>query len=118
MRTEIVPATAEMLERCGGVPAKTVRAVAAVRGAEVIGVAGVYSSEAGWVMFADLTDELRADKRAIVRGIRAVLELVRRRRMVVVALADPEIRGSATLLEHIGFRRALGDAFLYEAESV
>lgn len=113
MRTEIVPATEAMLERFSQ-PAKTVRAIAAVRGEEVLGVAGIYPSHAGWVMFAEFKDDIRADKRVMVRGIRALAAMVKRRNMAVAALADPEIQGSSTLLEHMGFQPAYGDVFVWQ----
>lgn len=114
MRTEIVPATGEMFARLQGPPpAVTVRAVAAVRGGDLLGVAGAYANESGWVMFSTLTDKLRADKRAMVRMMREVQRILARRRMSVVAVADPQIDGSDILLEHMGFERAYGDVYLW-----
>lgn len=114
MKTEIVPATSEMIERLTGeAPAITVRAAAAVRGEEVIGVGGVYANESGWVMFSTLTDELRKDKRALVKLVRAVQRYIARCPMGVVATADPAIKGSDVLLEHMGFQRVQGDIYLW-----
>lgn len=104
MRTEIVPATAEMIERfrkCA--TERTVRAYAAVRGADVIGVFGVYRQPAHLVMFADLTDTMRKDKRAMVHGYRRMLELVKRIGLPVVSIADEDVDGSDVLLTHMGF---------------
>jgi hypothetical protein len=100
----IVPATADLLQRFyGAAPTRSQRAVVAIKDDRVIGVAGVYPDGERAVMFSDLTDELRADKRAVVRGIRAVLELASKRDMPVHAWADPKVEGSERLLLHMGF---------------
>lgn len=113
--TEIVTATAEILERFyGDAPARTVRAIAAVRDDRVIGVAGVYADGSRLVMFSQLTDELRRDRRSIVRGIRRLTELARARRMPVHAVADAAIEGSERLLEHIGFQRVSPEVFVWQ----
>lgn len=100
----IVPATAALLERFYGfVPKRSQRAMVAVKDERVIGVAGVYTDDERLVMFTDLTDELRHDKRTMVRGIREVMKLATRRDLPVYAWADPEIEGSERLLDHVGF---------------
>lgn len=116
MRTEIVPATTEQLQAFRGrTLERSVRAVAAVRNGKVLGVAGIYPGSAGWVMFADLSEEVRRDRRLVVRGYRAVQDLARRRPMPVVAIADPEIPGSDVLLEHMGFQRVAPEVFLWHS---
>jgi hypothetical protein len=99
----IVPATRELLERFyGEAPARTQKAVVAIDGERVVGVAGLYVDDERQVMFADLTDEVRHDKRTVIKGIREVMKLASHR-MPVHSLADPEIEGSDTLLLHMGF---------------
>ena len=101
---QIVPATYELLERFyGAAPTRSQRAVVAVKGDEVIGIAGIYTDDERSVMFSDLTDELRQDKRSVIRGVRAVMKLALRRALPVYAWADPEIDGSDRLLVHMGF---------------
>ena len=101
----VVPATAELLHRFyGEAPKRSQRAVVALDGERVVGVAGVYVDDERWVMFSDLTEELRKDKRTIIKGIRAVMKMTQGRDLPVHALADPEIEGSEVLLEHMGFR--------------
>lgn len=112
--TEIRPATAELLARFyGQAPTRTQRAVVAVDGERVIGVAGVYPDGARMVMFSELTDELKRDKRAIVRGIRAVRRLAPAG-VPVHALADPDIAGSEVLLEHMGFTPVHGRVYAWQ----
>lgn len=114
--TAIVPATQELLERFYGyTPKRSQRAVVAVDGERVIGVAGVYMDDGRQVMFSDLTDEIRKDKRTIVRGIREVLRLAAKRHLPVHALADPEIEGSETLLRHMGFEEIADRIYQWQA---
>lgn len=114
MRTDIVTATPELLTRFYGHPPKrTMRAVAAVRGERVIGIAGIYPDGHRQVMFSELTDEIRADRRAIVRGIRAVTELARARGTAVHARAA-EVDGAERMLEHIGFVKVHPEVFVWK----
>ncbi len=100
---EIVPATADMIKSLvGRGTIKTVKAVAAVEGERVLGVAGVYLFDGKQIMFADFTDELRAKPRAMVKGWKILRQMVRPG-ITVYAEADPKIERSAEYLEHFGF---------------
>ena len=104
--TSIEPATEGLLTAFyGRPPPRTVRALVAVRDGKPIGVAGVWRGAERLVMFSDLSPEARADKRLMVRGIRAVLGLVRDTGLPVHAVADKEVEGSERLLERVGFHR-------------
>lgn len=98
--TEIRPATAEDFVRLRASTPKTARAYVAVRGEEVIGVGGVYRDGVSLVVFSELTDTLRKDRRTMVRLKRAVIPMIQPR---TLAFADPDIDGSDALLEHMGF---------------
>jgi hypothetical protein len=114
---QIVPATTELLKRFYGVPpVRSQRAVVAMRGDDVVGVAGVFLAEAGQVMFSDLTDEVRKSKRTIIRGIREVQKLAKPS-MPVYAEADEEIEGSEKLLEHMGFVHYRDRIYRWQASS-
>lgn len=107
MRTTVTLATPELLEQFyGAPPARSIRAVVAVKDDQVIGVAGVYPDprHGRQIMFSDLTDTLRAEKRAIVKGYRMVLERLVRPGIPVQTLVDNDIKGADVLLQHIGFR--------------
>lgn len=98
---EILPATPELLARFyGDTPKRTSRAVAVVSGDEVLGVGGVYREGANSVLFSDMKDELRKNKRALVKAVRAVMRLMKG---TVYSWADPDIEGSDVLLKHMGF---------------
>lgn len=96
----IRPATLEDFVRLKAAPPKTARAYAVVKDEEVIGIGGVYRDGVSKVLFSELTDEIRRDKRTLIGLIRAVRSLMRGR---VFSFADPEIPGSEVLLEHMGF---------------
>ena len=111
--TEIVPATPEMFVRFYGEPQKrTARAMAVVCGEEIIGIAGVASEAGTMVLFSELTDDLRRDKRSLVKLIRAVTPMMEGR--TVYSIADPEIEGSDILLEHMGFTKCRDEVYQWQ----
>lgn len=113
-RIDIVPATRELLERFyGGPPIREVNAVAALKGGKIIGVAGVFHEGEVLMAFADMTDELREDKRAIVRGIHEVMQLIYQHGKETRAIAD-EIPGANILLTHCGFQRVNGEEYVWQ----
>lgn len=117
MNTTVTLATPELLERFYGTPpARSVRAVVAVRDDKVIGVAGVYPDprHGRQIMFSDLTDPLRAERRAIVKGYRMVLERLVRPGIPVQTLVDHDIKGADVLLKHIGFRHLAGGVYQWQ----
>lgn len=109
----ILPATPELMARSPvGKPPWTVQAVVGVaEDGDVVGVAGVYPAQFRLVMFADMLPAMRADKRALVRGIRMLMGMVKPKRIPIQAVADPAIEGSATLLKHLGFEHRTGDVY-------
>ena len=106
--TEIRPATLEDFERVRTRPAKTVRAYAAVRDGEVLGVGGVYREGVSQVLFSEFTDAIRKDKRSLVRLLRSMATLMKG---TVYSYADEAIAGSEVLLEHMGFERYEGRVY-------
>jgi len=113
----IVPATPELLERTRvGKPPMSMRALVGLDEHDnVVAVAGMYPAGHRMVLFADLTDQLRGNKRDLIRGIRALMELAAKRNAPVHALADPEIEGSRALLEHMGFKNLTGDLYAWHS---
>lgn len=110
--TEIRPATVEDFVRLGSRVPKTARAFAAADGGDVLGIGGVYRDGTSLVLFGELTDKIRSDKRAFVRLIRAVKTLLDGR--AAYSLADPEIDGSDVLLRHIGFEPFEGRVYRWQ----
>jgi hypothetical protein len=103
---EIVPATQQMLGQFDPMP-RTVRAIAAVEGERVLGVTGFYPEGGKLVLMASIADDARSEidrhKRTLVRAARKVMQMAQSLRMPIYAYADPEISGSESLLEHLGF---------------
>ena len=101
----IRPATAMDLAAVTGCqPPMSCRALVAEEDGQTRAVFGVYAKNTRYIMFSHLTDEFRANKRAMVIGIRALWDLIKGRpAMPVLAHADPAIKGSDVLLLHMGF---------------
>ncbi len=109
--TGIYPATEELVarfyaERPDGRPKVTTRSVVAVKDGKPVGIGGfIVERDAGRVvLFGDLTDELRSDKRLLVRGYRAVLDMAKAYGLRIHSYAEPTIDGSEKLLSHMGGR--------------
>lgn len=109
-------ASAALLAQYGlPVPGRTARTIVAVKDdTEVVGTAGVYTDHHRAVMYADLSDTVRSDKRSMVKAIRMLRPMVERMKMPVHALADPDIPHSAVLLEHIGFKHLTGELYQWQ----
>lgn len=113
--TEIRPATPELMQRFyGAMPKKTSEAIVAVRGERVLGVAGVYREIGASIAFSELTDELKADKRALVQGARALTLMLERGGRDVYAMKG-DAQGADVLLRHIGFEPAEMGAWVWRA---
>jgi hypothetical protein len=82
----------------------TCRALVAVDGNDIVGVAGIYHRVDGLVMFAELGPEVLKQPRLIIKAYRKLLDWVRESRLPVHSVADETIPNSAKFLEHIGFK--------------
>lgn len=91
---------------------RTVRAVAFKRGAEVVGIAGLYLDHGRMVLFSDMKAEVRKAPRALVKAYRTLLGIAGRTGLAVHAIPDPEIEAAPRFLEHMGF--AYLDRGVYE----
>lgn len=108
---ELKPATAELLKAYKTPVNITCRALVAVDGDEVAGVAGIYHREDGLVMFAELGPKVIANPRLIVRAYRKLLDWVRETRLPVRSVADENIPKAVQFLEHLGFRQVYGNIY-------
>lgn len=103
---KVVPATYDMVRSFYGHGlAHSMRALAAVRGEEVLGVVGVYPEHGRQVIFMDVKDELRSHPMAFARGSKVVMRWLRESRMPTHAMCDETIEAAERFLERLGFRR-------------
>lgn len=109
----IVPATRELLAKTRvGTPNMTMRALVAIdEDGKPVAVAGMYADRHRLVLFSELSDQMRQNKRALIKGIRQLMAIAEQKKAPVHALADPEIPGSAALLKHMGFKHLTGDLY-------
>ncbi len=115
MSVQIVPASAELLERTfGKAPEHAMRAIAGVDGETVLGLGGYFEHGPRLVLFANLTPAARKTKRALLRAARQVVKEAKATGRKVVTIADPSVAGVENWLEHLGFRHKAGQ--LYELE--
>jgi hypothetical protein len=104
---ELRPATeADLRAFAGEAEMPTVKAIAGVRACDgaVLGIGGLrYAGEGKQrrlVLFLDLKPEGRKYRKAIVRGLRRVLEMAQG--LPIIAVCDPSEPGAPALLRHIG----------------
>ena len=104
---QIVPATMEMIRSLHAELPKTVRAVAAVEGGRVLGIAALYPHDGRLILCGVVAPETRAEmkrhRRSLLRCVWHALAIAVKRGMPVVAIADQDIEGSDRLLLHLGF---------------
>lgn len=94
----------------GELPRQSTKTVVVMDKGKPIAVAGLRVDDAKTVLFSDISDELRESpkfKRIIIKGYRKILRLFPG--MPVYSRADPDIKGSDRLLEHMGFYNVKGD---------
>jgi len=99
----IRPATAEDLKALGG-RRETCHALVAEDNDQILSVFGIYPQCTRWILFAWAKDEFRANRRGVIKAVRAMWDLIASRpKMPLAAHADPSIKGSDVLLKHMGF---------------
>lgn len=121
-RCEVRWATAEDIDKFyGGRPRQTVRAIVALVGGEPAGVIGL-AQEAGWtVAFSDMKPAIGPHLRSlpVLFAIKEIMRLIRQSPGPVVAVANPDIEGSADTLRKFGFERIgrsdEGEVFQWQA---
>ena len=102
---KLVPATAELWQRFfGRAEKRTVRALAMVRGEEVLGIGGYYVQDQCVVMFSDISEEGMKYRRLIVRGAYELLRTAAQRKLPAHVVPDPRILGAERFLAQLGFR--------------
>jgi len=113
MSVRLVPLAEHHLAALGApLPPKTSRGYACVSGDTLYGLFCWYPDRHRFVLLAEVNDEQRdtfAIRRAFLLARTKLGEIATA--APVHSLADPNVEGSARLLEHLGFRRVRGDLF-------
>jgi len=101
---EIRPATAaDIAAYYGSSVAPTVRAVVAVMDGKPVGIAGVKYERGALMAFSEIRNEMRPHRKAIVKGARMAVDMIRRIGAPVYAVGN--LPTSDELLRHYGFER-------------
>ena len=109
---QIVPLTRQILDDfCQDPPPVTVKGIAVQTEGRTIGLAGYFPDGERWILFARLSDELRADKRTIIKGMRLLNLMVSARKLPLHAMKDDCIEGAETLLRHAGLTQIRGNLY-------
>ena len=114
---ELVPATPELLLKFYGEPNKrTMKAVVAVRGNEILGVAGIYRHLNGWGMFSDTTEELRRHSKFILKSAKTFMKIAIDSGLPIFAKCSDNLETADRFLRHLGFRPVDGDLYQWQAQ--
>lgn len=98
---KIVPATAEHLKALyEELPGPTIKAVAVVDGDRVLGIGGTYVTNGNTIIFTKMVEELKSNKRVIIRAARMIMSTLSDR---AFAICDPKVETSPGFLLHFGF---------------
>lgn len=102
----IVPLTEQIIhDFLGEAPPRTVRGVAAVKDGKVVGIGGFYRFDTRYILFSDMTDELRADKRLLALAIRQLNAIRQELKLPIQSIEETEFAGSDTLMKHMGLTK-------------
>ena len=103
-RCEIRTATAkDAFSFYGKAPINSFKGIVAVENDKVIGIGGLFYSQSNLVVFTDMKPEMRQYKKAIVKGCRIIMDMVKNADRPVYAMANPDEPTAERLLEKLGF---------------
>jgi len=113
---EVTTATRQHLDVFYGRPLpRSVYAIVGIDGGKVIGVAGLYREAYRFVMFSEITPELKRKPKAIIKGFRMLREVARQWDIPVHAQPDSDEPGAAQFLEHLGFTEFVQGVYEWRA---
>lgn len=87
----------------GEPPKRTMRAFVGILDGKPVGLAGIYYREGQIVAFSETKPEMQGFRHAIGRGALAVIGMLRRMNLPVLALAQQDIPTAPGFLERCGF---------------
>ncbi len=94
---------ADFLAFYGHPPKNTLRAIVVEHQGKVIGFGGVERHPGLYVAFSDISDDLRAMRKTLLKAAKATIELVKQCRLPVVTIQNLEESTSQNFLIHLGF---------------
>ena len=113
---EIVPATAELLNRFfGKPPIRSVKAVVAVKDDVPIGVSGIFLDRSRYILFSNATPEILKHKKTVVRMVRETKRIIESVTIPVYAVEDEEISNNAIILKHLGFTEEQDGVYVWHS---
>lgn len=95
---------ADLLEYYGVRPKYSVRALAVKIDDRVVAIAGLAIHEDRMTAFSDMRDELRPYKLTIMKTAKALMKLIDRHGVNVMAIASEDEPNSLAFLQRIGFK--------------
>jgi hypothetical protein len=98
------PATAKDVEEFYGKPSKhSFRGLVAVDDGSIVGIGGITTVNSRLVVFTSMREEMKRHKKAVAKGCRLMMDMVKEAGRPVYAVADPNEPTAEKLLAKLGF---------------
>ena len=95
--------TKDALDFYGKKPPNSFKGIVAVKDEKIIGIGGLFYMKTNVVVFSDIKPEMRSHKKAIVKGLKIIMNMVKDSNRAVYAIACPDEPTSKKLLNKLGF---------------
>lgn len=102
----------------GKAPSNSFTGIVAVDEGNIVGIGGLFRHKQHLIAFTDLKPEMRPHKKALVKGCRMMINIIKKAKRPVYAVADPTEPTAAYLLAKIGFiptglRNEMGETLVW-----
>ena len=87
----------------GRMPTNSFKGIVAVEGDKVIGIGGLFYTKSNLIAFSDMKPEMRPYKKAMVKGCRIIMDMVKNAEVPVYAVANSNEPTAKNLLKRLGF---------------
>jgi len=87
----------------GHMPTNSFKGIVAIEGDKVIGIGGLFYTKEGLIAFSDMKPETRKYKKAMVKGVRMIMDMVKNAEVPVYAVANDKEPTAQRLLKRLGF---------------
>lgn len=89
----------------GKAPTHNFKGIVAVKDNKIIGIGGLLYTKEGVIAFSEIKDEMKKNKKDIVRGCRILIDMIKKENRSVYAVADKKEPTSQAFLKRLGFVR-------------